>query len=152
MAASNGPYQVYPGQSFVGSQVFGAKGIFAKKVITTDGLAAGGAVPTVAALTAAGTGGAISAQAGYDQAGSFVLTAGTSPAAGSVASVTFGEALSAAPVSVVVTSGNQSAGGAAGISAGVVSVSKTGFTVFANTAGTLSGAYLINYQVIRSPF
>jgi hypothetical protein len=147
------PYQVYPGQLFEGSEVKGSKHIFAQPITTTGGIAAGGNVPTVAAVNpGAGTGASISSQAGYDMAGSFVLTAGTGPLTGTMATVTFGSPLVNAPVSVNVTIGNQGLGAATGISGGAVSLAKTGFSVYANAAGTLGGPYLVCYQVFRSPY
>jgi hypothetical protein len=144
------PYQVFPGQLFTGAKVYREKVVFGRKLVVCDGIGMGGNVSTVAAVASvAGTGAAISAQAGYDYGGSFVLTGGTSMAAGSVATVTFGSPLGGVPVSVLVSSGNQKAGAAAGISAGAVSLSATGFTVFANTAGSLSGQYLVSYMVLR---
>jgi hypothetical protein len=150
MAASNGPYQVFQGQSLVGSEVNQNKVVFGKKITTTDGIAVGGNVPTVAILAGAGTVGSITSQNGYDQAGNFVLNAGTaSIAGGSLASVTFGEPLSATPVAVNVNAGYTS--GTFGLTVGAVSVSKTGFVI--QGAAPVSGAaYLISYQVLRSPF
>ena len=148
MAAT--PYQVFPGQAVVGKKVVDVAEIHTVKLTTTDGLAAGGNVPTVAILAGAGTVGSITGQAGYDQAGSFILTAGTATInGGSLASVTFGQPLSAAPVSVVVNAGYTA--GTFSLGVGAVSVSKTGFVVQGG-APTSGAAYLISYQVIRSPF
>jgi hypothetical protein len=150
MAANNGPYQVYPGQNFEGAKVETAQQIFGKKVITTGGLAAGGNVPTIAILSGAGTVGTITQQNGYDQAGNFILTAGSASIfGGSLASVTFGSPLSATPVAVNVSAGYTS--GTTSLAVGAVSVSKTGF-VIQGGAPASAAAYLMSYQVIKSPF
>jgi len=138
-----------PGQDYVGSKVNAAPQVFTQQVTTQQGIRAGGYQPKVAALAAAGSLAAISAQVGYDQAGSFVLTAGTTPTGGSIATVTFGQPLSAAPSSVNVTCGDQTNAATTSLVVGAVSVTKSGFTVYSGTAATLNHAYLISYQVFR---
>ncbi len=138
------------GQVVVGSHVETAPWIFTQSLTSQKIPSASGTSPTVATVTAgAGTGASVSAVTGYDQAGNFTVTAGTSPAAGTICTVTFGTPLAAAPSSVVVNASNTKAGAAAGITVGAIGLSKSGFAVFGNTAGSLSATYLINYQVIQ---
>lgn len=150
MAANNTSFTVTPGQAFLGSDVTANPVIHAKKVTTTRGLAAGGNVPTVAILSGSGTVGSITQQNGYDQAGNFILTAGTASIfGGSLASVTFGTPLAASPVSVNVNAGIVT--GTVSLGVGAVSYTKSGFVI--QGAAPASGtAYLISYQVIQSPF
>jgi hypothetical protein len=137
------------GQAYIGQHLENAPWVFASSMTTLAGIAAGGSTPKITALApGAGTGASITSQVGYDQAGSFILTAGTGPTGGSAISVAFGTPLGAAPSSVQVTAGNSSAGGVASITVGAISATKSGFTIFAS-AGTLSAAYVISYQVIR---
>jgi len=151
MAANNGPYQYAAGQNYQGKKVFSEGVIVGGKLTTTNGLAAGGNVPTIALLPGAGTVGSITQQNGYDQAGNFILTAGTaSIVGGSLCSVTFGQPLTQTPVSVVVTAGYTTGTVSAG-GVGAVSVSKTGFVIQGSAPGS-AAAYLVSYQVIRSPF
>ena len=106
-------------------------------------------MPTVAILGGAGTVGSITAQGGYDMAGSFVLNAGTASInGGSLASVTFGQPLSIAPAAVIVDAGYTA--GTFGLAVGAVSVTKSGFVV-QGPAPVSAAAYLISYMVIRSP-
>lgn len=147
------PYTPGPGNLLTGQDLRTTPTTMTGKLTLTGGLASGGNVPTVTALALnGGTGSAISSQLGYDMAGSFVLTGGTSMAAGTIATVTFGSPLAAAPSAVLVSSANTKAAAAAGISAGAVAVTANGFSVFAATAGTIGGTYLISYMVVRSPF
>lgn len=138
-----------PGQDYVGSKVNTAPQVFTQAVQTQAGITAGGLAPKITALAAAGSLAAVSAQVGYDQAGSFVLTAGTTPTGGSICTVTFGRPLNAAPSSVLVACGDQTNAATTSINVSAISVTKTGFTVFAGSAATLAHTYLISYQVIK---
>lgn len=136
-----------PGQAVIGQKVEPAPESFAQTITTYGGIAAAGNVPTVAILAGAGTVGSITAQNGYDQAGNFVLTAGTATInGGSLCSVTFGQPLTATPSAVIVNAGYTA--GTFSLGVGAVSVSKTGFVVQGG-APTSGAAYLISYQVIR---
>lgn len=111
-----------------------------------QGINGTGTAPTVAATAGAGTGASVGSRVGWDVGGSFALTAGTTPAAGSIATVTFGTALAAAPVSVVV-SAIDNAGTVINVGAGTFSA--TGFTIY-GPALTATHVYLISYQVVSS--
>ena len=143
------PFTFQQGQNFQGKRVQASPEIFGNKITTTAGIAAGGYPPTVAILAGAGTVGSITSQVGYDQAGSFILTAGTASInGGSLASVTFGQPLSIAPSAVIVDAGYTA--GTFGLAVGAVSVTKSGFVV-QGPAPVSAAAYLISYMVIRSP-
>ena len=143
------PFTFQQGHNFQGKRVQASPEIFGNKITTTAGIAAGGYPPTVAILAGAGTVGSITSQVGYDQAGSFILTAGTASInGGSLASVTFGQPLAVAPVSVTVNAGYTA--GTFSLGVGAVSVSKTGFVVQGGAPAS-GAAYLISYQVIKSP-
>jgi hypothetical protein len=115
--------------------------------VTAQSLNGSGTAPTVGAGANAGTGATVGSQLGHDLGGSFVLTAGTTPAAGALATVTFGTALAAAPAAVLVTCWDQTS--AAGVAVGVTSVSGTGFTV-SGPAPTAAHHLLVSYAVIAS--
>lgn len=115
--------------------------------MTAQSLSGTGTVPSAAAGAGAGTGAATSSRVGHDIGGSFVLTAGTTPAAGVVATVTFGTALSAAPVSVVVSCVDTTAN--APVDVGAAALATTGFSVY-GPALTASHTYLISYVVVAS--
>ena len=150
MAANNTSYTVVPGQNYQGKQVETAPVVYSKKVTACGGFAVGGNVPTVAILSGAGTVGSITQQNGYDDAGNFILNAGTaSIAGGSLCSVTFGSPFASTPSAVVVNAGYTA--GTFSLGVGAVSVAKTGFVV-QGAAPASGAAYLISYQVIRSPF
>ena len=150
MAANNAAFTPSAGQAFIGSDLKTDQQIFAQRIIAAGGIAAGGNVPTVALLPGAGTVGTVTQQNGYDMAGNFILTAGTASInGGSLCSVTFGQPFSVAPSSVIVTAGYTT--GTVSLGVGAVSVSKTGFVVQGAAPGS-AAAYLISYQVIRSPF
>jgi hypothetical protein len=135
------------GQVVVGSKVEWAPESFAQTITTYAGIAAAGNVPTVAILAGAGTVGSITSQNGYDQAGNFILTAGTASInGGSLCSVTFGQPLTATPSAVIVNAGYTA--GTLGLAVGAVSVSKSGF-VIQGPAPASGAAYLMSYQVIR---
>jgi hypothetical protein len=135
------------GQVIPGTEVVSSPLLVGGLLTPTSGIQAGGGQPTLTALTAAGLAAAVSAQVGTDQAGSFLLTAGTaSTAGGSQVSVTFATPLPSAPAAVNVTYGNTS--GTTQLAAGALSLTTTGF-VIASAAPTASSAYLVCYQVIR---
>jgi|SRR5579859_77794 len=105
--------------------------------------------PTVAAGAGAGAGATVGSQVGFDLGGSFVVTTAGVPAAGALATVTFGTALSAAPAAVLVTCWDQT--GAAGLLVGSTSITATGFTV-SGPAATAAHALLVTYMVLlRQP-
>lgn len=148
MAAT--PLTYIPGQNVPGQKVFNEPVSAIKKIIAYSGIAAAGNVPTVAILGGSGTVGSITSQTGYDMAGNFILTAGTATiVGGSLASVTFGSPLSAAPVAVQVNAGYTA--GTFSFGVGAVSITKNGFVVQGG-APVSGAAYLISYQVIKSPF
>lgn len=123
-------------------------GIASTGQATIQGLNGAGTAPTVAAGAGAGSGAAVSARKGHDLGGSFIVTTAGTPAAGALATVTFGTALAAAPAGVLVTCWDNT--GAAGIDAGPTSVATTGFTVSTGTSATAAHALLITYVVIAS--
>lgn len=148
--ANNTSFTVVPGQNYQGKVVETAPVVYGKKVTACGGIAVGGNVPTVAILSGAGTVGSITQQNGYDDAGNFILTAGSATIyGGSLCSVTFGSPFSSTPSAVVVNAGYTT--GTVSLGVGAVSVSKTGFVVQGGAPGS-AAAYLISYQVIRSPF
>ena len=126
----------------------GSFGVAAGGQATIQGLNGAGTAPTVAAGAGAGSGAAVSARKGHDLGGSFIVTTAGTPAAGALATVTFGTALAAAPAGVLVTCWDNT--GAAGIDAGPTSVATTGFTVSTGTSATAAHALLITYVVIAS--
>jgi hypothetical protein len=135
-----------PGQAYIGSKVDQAPQIFAGLVTMQQIPHSGGTAPKAALFASnSGTGAAIGAVTGYDMAGNFTITAGTSPTTGTVATVTFGRPLAATPVAVNVSGADTS--GATNLSFGAMALSKTGFSVYASAAMTLNHAYLLSYQV-----
>lgn len=146
-------YQIYPGQAAIGSDVSASNRpmIFAGKTTVTGGLRVGGNIPTVAILAGMGTGVtlAVTNVTGYDQAASFNLVAGGGALnGGSLASVTFGQPLAAAPAAVVVTAAQPA--GTFSFAVGAISITKTGF-VIGGTGPQLGGTYTVNYWVIGAP-
>ena len=124
------------GQNVAGAEAVGSPVVFGGLITPTQGIQAGGGQPTLTALTAAGLAATVTAQVGTDQAGSFLLTAGTaSTAGGSQVSVTFATPLPSAPASVNVTYANTS--GTTQLAAGALSLTTTGF-VIASAAPTAS--------------
>jgi hypothetical protein len=109
-----------------------------------SGLYGAGTAPALAAGAGAGTAPSVGSQLGFDLSGSFVVTIGSTPGAGALATVTFGTALSAAPASVLVTCWDQTS--AAVLGCGPTSISKTGFTV-SSAASTAAHTVLVNYFV-----
>jgi hypothetical protein len=118
--------------------------------VTTQSLNGTGTAPTLAAVAAgAGTGSTVGSQKGHDLGGSFVLTTAGTPAAGPVATVTFGTALAAAPVSVVVSAVDTTGSPILTVDVGAGAFSATGFSIVAG-ALTTAHTYLISYQVVAS--
>ncbi len=116
-------------------------------------MAAAGLTPTIALTTNAGSSATVTSQGGYDMAGSFVYTAGTTATvAGTLATVTFGQKLSAAPVSVVASAANTTAGATTNLDIGALAVTSSGFSLYAAGSALTSATYLVYYQVVKSPF
>ncbi len=126
----------------------GGLGIASTGQATVQGLNGAGTAPTLAAGAGAGSGAAISAQKGHDLGGSFICTTAGTPAAGALATVTFGTALAAAPAGIVVTCWDNT--GAAAVAVGYTSPATTGFTVSTGATPTTAHALLITYLVIAS--
>jgi hypothetical protein len=122
-------------------------GINAAGHLYVSGLYGTGTAPVVAAGAGAGAGATIGTQLGFDLGGSFIVTTAGSPAAGAIATVTFGTALTAAPACILLNGWDQTAGTPVGVSFGISSVSKTGFTV-SGPALTTAHAVLVNYFVL----
>jgi hypothetical protein len=123
-------------------------GVNAAGHLFASGLYGTGTAPTIAVVTAgAGAGSTITLQLGFDLGGSFLLTTAGSPAAGALATVVFGTALSAAPACVLLNGWDQTAATPVGVSLGVTSISKTGFSV-SGPALTTAHAVLVNYFVL----
>lgn len=117
---------------------------------TFQAIAGTGPAPSVAVGAGAGTGASVASRVGHDLGGSFVLNAGTTPAGGVLATVTFGTTLAAAPVSVVVTAGNTTGAATTDISVGAISLTTTGFTIQGSAPAASPATYLISYQVVAS--
>ena len=113
----------------------GARGIFG-----------GGTQPVLAAGAGAGAGASISAQLGFDIGGSFNLLTAGSPAAGVLATVTFGAALNAAPAMVMLNCWDIT--GAAAVAVGPTSITTTGFSVSTGATATTAHHLLISYAVL----
>lgn len=122
-------------------------GVNAAGHMFVSGLYGTGTVPVLAAGAGAGSGATITLPLGFDLGGSFLLTTAGSPAAGALATVTFGTALAAAPACILLNGWDQTAGTPVGVSLGCTSVSKTGFTVSGPTL-TTAHAVLVNYIVL----
>lgn len=118
--------------------------------LTTQSVNGTGPAPTVAAVAAgAGTGSSVGSQKGHDLGGSFVLTTAGTPAAGVVATVTFGTALPAAPVSVIVSAVDTTGSPILAVTVGAGTFATTGFSIAAG-ALTTAHTYLISWQVVAS--
>lgn len=120
----------------------------AQGTVTAKAVIAGG-VPTVAAGAAAGTGATVTGLAGTDLGGSFTLTAGTSPAAGTCAAITFGTTLPAAPAAVILQVVNTTTG-ALVTTTYPTSLAATGFSAATSAALTASDAYLVSWVAAAS--
>lgn len=115
--------------------------------VFVSGLYGTGTAPTLAAGAGAGVGAAISAQLGFDLGGSFTLTTAGTPAAGVLASVTFGTALTAAPAMVLTSCWDTSAGTPVFVGTAATSITKTAFNI-SGPATTTAHALAINYFVL----
>jgi hypothetical protein len=113
--------------------------------LTGHSLNGSGDIPVIAGVTHV----VASAAVGHDMGGSFVLTSDATSASGTIATVTFGDPLPAAPVSVLVQVDNTT-DGAHVATIFVASISATGFTIKDSTTLTASKAFLVSYQVIAS--
>jgi hypothetical protein len=116
--------------------------------LTVPSLIGGGTAPVVAGVTHC----VASAAVGHDLGGSFVLTTdSTSVTAGTIATVTFGNTYSAAPVAVIVTLADTKSGNLAGIgTVYATAISKTGFTVANSASMAASATFRVQYIVIAS--
>ena len=118
--------------------------------VTAQTMNGAGAAPTPATITAgAGAGSSVGSFVGHDLGGSFVLTAAGTPAAGPVASITFGTPLAKAPASVVVSIVDTTASPIVTLASGSGALSTTGFQIVAPVL-TAAHAYLVCYQVVAS--
>lgn len=99
--------------------------------------------PTVAAAAGAGTSPTVTV-AGTDEFGSVTVVAGTTPAAGTLATVTFADAYRVAPA-VVIVSPHDSATAALRPYA---SATTTALTVGVGVAPTAAATYVIYFQVV----
>ncbi len=136
--------QFTPGQALVeASTVFDNFTAFNRGIKAGTGFGA----PTVAGGTAAGAGAAISGQRGTDFAGAFVVTAGTAPSPGTIATVTFANQLAVTPTSVIVNVQNQT--GATALPAAPSAVATTGFGVEAGATFTATQVLNVTYLVIQ---
>ena len=136
------------GTAFVVNPTTGAisQGVNGSGQAFVQGLAGTGPAPTLAAGAGAGAGASVGSQLGHDLGGSFVVTTAGTPAAGALATVTFGTALAAAPAAVLVTCWDNT--GAAAVAVGPTSISKTGFTVSTGATATAAHGLLIAYLVL----
>ena len=124
-------------------------GSYASGLAFFQGLFGGGPAPALAAGAGAGAGASVGTQKGHDLGGSFVVTTAGTPAAGALATVTFGTALPAAfTPAVIVTCWDNT--GAAAIAVGPTSVSVTGFTVSTGATATAAHALLVSYFVVAN--
>ncbi len=99
------------------------------------------AKPAVAAGAGAGTGPTVSLT-GRDEFGTVSITAGTTPAAGTLATITFATPYTVAPVASVIE--NDSNATQLGV---YCTATTTTLTISGRTAGTATNVYLINYVV-----
>ena len=112
----------------------------------TSTVAAAGVITMTGAGATAGGGGSVTAVTAVDTAGNFAITTGATPAAGTVAVVTFANGLPAVPKAITVNlidttaSPNTSAAGAAG------SVTANSFAVV-SPALTAAHSYTVQYIV-----
>lgn len=115
--------------------------------LTALGLNGFGAKPAIAGVTHV----VASAPLGHDMGGSFTLTADSTSASGTIATVTFGTALAAAPVAVLISVDNTTDG--SHVSTCFVeasSIATTGFTIQDSTTLTASKVFNVTYVVIAS--
>lgn len=104
--------------------------------------------PAIAAGAAAGTGPTV-ACSGTDLAGTVSITTGTSPGAGTLATITFASAFASAPRAILLTPANATAAGvAASAYSNAANLTASAFTVDAATALAASTAYKWSYAII----
>jgi hypothetical protein len=127
------------GAALVGSLVVGSGGI-----MTSGHIVSGGALPTIAAGTAACTTPTTSI-VGNDTAGTVTVTTGSGCSlAGALATITFNGSYTQAPVVVITANGSTSA-----TLQTYVTETSNGFTIGTNTVPSDGGTYVYNYHVIR---
>jgi len=115
--------------------------------VTGLGLNGNGALPTCAGVTHI----VASAPLGHDMGGSFTLTSDSTSASGKIASVTFGTALGAAPVAVLVNVDNVTDGThVSTILVPPVHIATTGFEIWDSATLTASKVFNVTYAVIAS--
>ncbi len=104
--------------------------------------------PTVATGVGAGTAGGavIGTVTGSDFAANFTVTAGTTPAVGTLATVTYGTPLGAFPSGVIV---NVSDNAGTALTTGAGSLTANGFSIVTTQSPTLNHVYTVNYLVIQ---
>lgn len=112
------------------------------------------AVGTIAPTTAAGATPTVTFAAGqtaYDECGTFTLspvTGGGAQAAGSVAVVTFSQAMEAAPKGISVSMCDNAAGaGQVAVLAAAQNITTAGFTINVASALTTAHTYTVSYSV-----
>jgi len=107
-----------------------------------------GTTITVAAAAGAGTGPTVTLlSASSDTQGQVSVVAGTTPAAGASATVTFSSAFTAAPI-VVIAAANAAT---SALQPYVTTVGTASFQVAFNVAPTAAATYLVNYVVLARP-
>lgn len=115
--------------------------------VTGLGLNGNGPKPVIAGVTHA----VASAPLGHDMGGSFTLTTDSTSASGTIATVTFGTALGAAPVAVIVSVDNVTDGThVTTVNVPAASIANTGFTIAASATLTASKVFNVTYIVIAS--
>lgn len=138
-----------PGQAWIGSHVNSDQQVFSQRAIFGGGIAAGGVIPTVTITPGSGTVASLTAQSGYDMAFSFTYTAGSASIfGGTLASVKYGQPLTAAPSAVIVNAAYTS--GTVGLNAGAAQVTAAGFNICGG-APTSGGTITVNCVTVRSP-
>jgi hypothetical protein len=114
--------------------------------LTALGLNGTGTAPVIAGVTHC----VASAPAGHDMGGSFVLTTdSTSAGAGTIATITFGTALAAAPAAVLISVVDTTST-VTNVTTVVATTSSTAVTVKNTASMTASHTYLVTYVVIAS--
>lgn len=112
--------------------------------LTVPSINGGGTAPTVAGVTHCVS----SSPVGHDLGGSFVLTTdSTSVSSGTIATVTFGNTYSAAPVAVLVSMVDTTSTVTA-VTTAVATVSATAITIKNTASMTASHTFLVTYIVI----
>ena len=120
--------------------------VFDTGPLTALGLNGTGPLPVIAGVTHC----VASAPAGHDMGGSFVLTTdGTSVGAGTIATITFGTPLGAAPVAVLISVVDTTST-VTNVTTVVATVTGTVITIKNTAAMTASHTFLVTYVVIAS--